>query len=408
MRFFNSRMPCVGNGLLKRVPISPHRKLSLYAVNPFCSAPKGDLTSELGSFSVEPDAEALFRSTLKLVLAQKTEFSPVVSDHRAALSYVGKLKILVFNMMMQGKEKIVEGEIVYNNGFKLKETDKDYQARIARVMNQLVKILSDHPEINVVALQEAPIRHEDILIMADIVDKFLPEWHAGQFDMTDFGLMTFIRTEKKQNHFYVDTVLEMALESKKKRLSTRCQTFSNGGRYKFSNIHVEHTGAEQSLRTILEAIVDDAIANQIKLHDVAGDFNSNFERVQTVLREVWIAKCRELRLDTNHPALKLEARFDASPKGHRKADGSEIDADGILSLKFSRADGKQNQFVFGNGRLHYLAAMILGSLGTAVSMVIPEMKIQKIKAVVAGVKSVVLKDDSLSVGRLFDSGHRHQ
>src|SRR3990167_4567584 len=124
-------------------------------------------TFDFGLSDFESFDNDSLRVTLQSVLKQTTRFSPIYSDHLAAISHVDGLKILMFNMMMQCKEKVVNGAIFHNNGFKVIESDRAYEARIDRVMHKLVEILLEHPDINVVALQEAPLKPAHIAIMAD-------------------------------------------------------------------------------------------------------------------------------------------------------------------------------------------------------------------------------------------------
>lgn len=287
-------------------------------------------------------------------LQQMTPLWVGLSDHKAGISKQGDQSVLIYNMMMKCKS--------HNNGFSAVEADADYQRRIAHVTLTLVQILVSNPHITIMALQEAPIRPEDIAIMADIFGKFLPDWERAQFDMTDFGLMTFIKSESCQSGFYMDRDLSQALHEVK--LDERCLTFVNENNYKFSNIHVPHGmngKAQASLRLILEKVIEDAIQTGVLKHDIAGDFNSNAEQVEAVLKEVWFEKCKALKkVNLSVPALKLSAQFDPSVNGHRKADGTEIDADGVLSLQFSNADGKTDQFNFQTKKLGYLAAIIFG------------------------------------------------
>lgn len=307
-----------------------------------------------GTKRFEANHQENVRFRVMRALKQVTPLQVGLSDHRAGISGQGDQDVLIYNMMMQCKS--------HNNGFRAVEADEDYQRRITHLSLTLTRILKDNPNITIIALQEAPIKPGDIAIMADIFDKFLPDWHRAEFDMTDFGLMTFIKSKSCEQRFHVDTGLSDALNAVK--LADRCLTFSNQKNYKFSNIHVPHGmngKAQASLRKILETVVEDAIKTGIVKHDIAGDFNSNAEQVEAVLQEVWFEKCRTLKiLDPAASSLKLSAEFDASPNGHRKADGSEIDADGVLSLKFSVADGDRDQFIFQSKKLGYLAIIIAG------------------------------------------------
>ncbi len=273
---------------------------------------------------------------------QLTVLTPKLSDHCAFKSE----KKLAWNIQMQGREKIIykkdakiPGKVkvtrIPNNGFCMIETKQQYQARIARITQKLISILVQYPEINQIELAEAAIKPEDIAIMADIIAQSLqslPEWRDAQFGLTDFGLMTFIRTEPHERKFYVDEVLERQLE--KHKLSTRCQTFTNGGNYKTSNIHVVHGKEEETLTRILTVIMRDALTKKLKRHDITGDFNLGHSKIKAIIETVWKNCCEELGANFNYSPTELTVHFDASCLGHRKANGTLVDADGGLRFEF--------------------------------------------------------------------------
>ena len=214
------------------------------------------------------DAARVRNVGLRLV-RQLTPIDPYVSDHRAVLfTKSNGEKVLSLNHMMRGRVKRTEKRVRPNNAFFQEETRVQYQERITRIMTHVVICLQKNPDIQTIAFQEAAIEPEDIAVIADIFKHFLPEWHRATFSVSEFGVMTLIRSDEN-NTFQLDASLNEQLGE----LASRCETFKNNQHYKLSNVHIPHSQSADAFEKIIEKILDDVIENGVTQHDIVGDFN---------------------------------------------------------------------------------------------------------------------------------------
>lgn len=288
-----------------------------------------------------------------------TALDAKLSDHNMATTELpDKTVMLIFNTMMPNAKKIIDNKTIYNNGFNVaQETDEEYCERIGRMMTVLWVAIRNNPKITVLALQEAPIHHRHLVIMAEYFELLLPEWNTASFEGTNFGVMTFIRDGRNEKCFAMDQQLANQLGKQAERFLT----MKNEKSHKISSIHAVHGNPVESMMSIFKIVIKDAVLNNIHRHDIGGDFNADAAVINQVLQDAWHAVCAELK--NTHPQLnyQLQANFDSSPDVlHQKSTGEKIETDGVLSLRFEKTNENQYQFNFQHFSLRPLFAFLFG------------------------------------------------
>lgn len=103
-----------------------------------------------------------------------------ISDHHPVVHN----GVLFWNIMMQGKKKMKEGIISYNNGFGLDETEEQYKKRLIQAAQTIAEIVYRHPSIELIGLCEGPIHPADIAIFLQTLTKF--PWMKRFFNNDQF------------------------------------------------------------------------------------------------------------------------------------------------------------------------------------------------------------------------------
>lgn len=80
--------------------------------------------------------------------------SSQISDHHPIIHN----KVLFWNMMMQGRERLSKDGPSFNNGFGIVESEQEYLTRLTRVANVIAEIITLHPSIIAINLCEGPIQ----------------------------------------------------------------------------------------------------------------------------------------------------------------------------------------------------------------------------------------------------------
>ncbi len=120
-----------------------------------------------------------------------------ISDHQPVIDN----DVLSWNIMMHCK---CTGQR-YNNAFELTETQEQYHERLRKVAFMLSFLCSTNPNIQIICLQEAPIRPEDMRVFIDSALSYenlrrFAESLQDRNVFTDWGLVTLVNTKRYQYH----------------------------------------------------------------------------------------------------------------------------------------------------------------------------------------------------------------
>ncbi len=214
------------------------------------------------------------KSTYKS-LGFQTAQQAKVSDHEPVV-YGNKV---AFNIMM--KARYNEQKNRYNNGFAIKaETTEQYQARLQKVASVLGDILESNPQVTVIALEEAPIKPEDInaFITAIKTDPRLKPFHDDLTakNFTQMGVATIFDTQQLS----VTQIVQNEAELPTKSLIARTQEYrlydkQKGSTSYVANMHLPYDIAKnpKNYGLLLSYLVQLMNHAQASSYTLMGDFN---------------------------------------------------------------------------------------------------------------------------------------
>lgn len=204
-------------------------------------------------------------------------FENKISDHKPIMNE----GILSWNIMMQGRQRNAES---YNNGFRIVETKQQYQDRLILVAYTLAEIISLHPEVTVIALQEAPITPDDIAIFTSAIAEHailapFAKMMSDKHLVSTWGLMTLVDNDTHEYKRLLSVFSEDIYEFNERAHTIRIyNTASTTGYTDIMNIHIPyrlHNQAEDVSKSI-DKLVYAAQEFVIPDHQiVCGDINVN-------------------------------------------------------------------------------------------------------------------------------------
>jgi exonuclease III len=296
----------------------------------------------------------------QLANKQWGELTERASDHQAAefslKAFEHECVALSYNIRMQGR-----GGERSNSAYGDDEDDETYQARYIRMLDTLRQHLIAHPEIAVVALQEAPNKHHLAKAIHYINTSFPAEWQIAmnpdiKYDATDWGVFTLFNTKKlRVTQLTNDPTMTEGLPIKD--LPIRCRTFTlqrlDGVLIQMTHLHLPHgrdsaiNEAEQAfmafMANVFSALIQKGVKNETASHILIGDWNIEPERVETLLQTL---------ADMQSPQLQaqISAKLTASKNGHLKQNKTFKTVDLQLELEVRPAPSFDYSFDFRSNR----------------------------------------------------------
>lgn len=235
------------------------------------------------------------------------------------------MRYAVVNMMMQGKQRR-EG---YNNAFALVETSTQYRHRIELLIKRLATLIKDQGNIDMLLLQEAPIK-EEIKFVRECFKKYLPEEFEVNLSGTDWGVMTVINKQKYPDlEISVDILKSTQISDRLIRLF-----FSKLNTYIYV-LHLPHgNSSEESIKIIAKifaaGLLESLEKGQVRHTQIfAGDWNGSKN----------ITNIPQIVLDTAIPTENKKVGFScntvclSSKEGHKDAEGQDLTVDHALTIE---------------------------------------------------------------------------
>lgn len=237
------------------------------------------------------------------------------------------------------------------------ESPLEYQQRILRILEKLKGWLDENPDIEVIAWQEAPITEDDVAFVNSYIREHLPEWDAGNFSATGFGVKTLVKNANQPNAFQLDASFNARMAGYQDRI----QTIRLNNRSKLSNVHVPHgkgdtpeevaAARKAAFKTMIKATLLDMMTTynpdkELLQHHIVGDKNLPPELIEVYVKETYA----ELRSEFPGQPFGLMGSYESSANGHRHlfyppAGGEPIvemlSVDGCLTLEFIPAGASE-------------------------------------------------------------------
>jgi hypothetical protein len=213
------------------------------------------------------------------VLNQLTARQAKISDHDPIIFN----EFFVWNIMMQGRYN--EEKQRYNNGFGIKnESQADYQQRLKMVVKVIAEACNLNRDINIIALQEAPIKPEDIGVFAKEFKRYKSleqfSFLIKSSNFSKMGVVTIINSNKYQIKQKKVDYTCAALST----LQDRSQQFMlidrrTGEKHYINNMHLPFDLAKKvENRGVLLALMYMFLHQEsaaVESHSLLGDFNFN-------------------------------------------------------------------------------------------------------------------------------------
>lgn len=233
--------------------------------------------------------------------------------------YLPSVRIVVLNMMMQGKQRR-EG---YNNAFKLVETKEEYRIRVELLIKRIANLIETQGNIDMLLLQEAPIG-EDVDFVKECFDIYLPKDFKADLSSTNWGLMMVVNKNKFPD-LMSTAVVSQEGTMKDRLLTATLPEFHTT----ISTPHIPHgNNSEVALKVIKKHFAAEVLrnieGNNIRHTQIyAGDWNGS-QRItdipRAVLDSVVSPENKDVKFECNTICFSSEG-------GHKDGSGKDITAD---------------------------------------------------------------------------------
>ncbi|MCX7120797.1 MAG: hypothetical protein NTZ67_03340 [Gammaproteobacteria bacterium] len=241
---------------------------------------------------------------------QITPIDSLISDHKGFIVQLGAgHKIISLNWMKQCAE--------HNNGFRQKESDKQYLDRL----DAIAKILSPYLEQGYICIgAESMIKKEDVSFFNERLALYRDN-NNSTLHVTQFGVSVIFPNVIMQNAFSQNEKLASELGD----LTIRSQLFDASDAYSFASVHVPFTNTDMAYKEIEKKLLNSKIENDFDGHkclDWIGDKNESPEKQASLTKEVIDALFEERKVQGKKP-LTIISYLVTNPDGHLQNHGGE-------------------------------------------------------------------------------------
>lgn len=231
------------------------------------------------------------------------------------------------------------------------ETDEEYITRYTRILDALNHELrnSDSPDtdIEILALQEAPIKQHVAFVVNYINAHFPDKWKINNqnvtYDTTRWGIFTLIRhNPSKTTRPILDTALTKNIPVKD--IDVRCRTFYmftySKKLIKLTNLHLPHGDPETAFISFMTNVVKELMqkgSTKHSLHKVFGDFNIDTRRQDLLIRDIVHQEIQAAPKGTVFP-FHFSTEILSSHEGHLKRNKQKISVDACVTFEIQPAE----------------------------------------------------------------------